>query len=189
MKAIFKGETVVRTKLTLDTGLEKLDGSDVSYFVRRPKLTHEATEEKGGIILEKDLSFNKILLLKDADEVTVDGLTFALSGIIDYNLDEECVVFYTDACCSIEDADKQDKIEAYHKLLDAYEKQVGTKETQEEECDCAFCNGDYVCAFCRDDDESESDDEEDIKKKAMDDLDDLNEILTAFFGDVPGFKC
>lgn len=40
--------------------------------------------------------------------------------------------------------------------------------------------------FCRDDDESESDDEEDIKKKAMDDVD---EILTAFFGDVPGFKC
>ena len=31
--------------------------------------------------------------------------------------------------------------------------------------------------------------EEDIEKKAMDDLDDLNEILTAFFGDVPGFKC
>lgn len=186
MKAIFKGETVVRTKLTLDTGLERLGGSDVSYFVRRPKLTHEATEEKGGTILEKDLSFNKILLLKDANEVTVDELTFVLSGTIDYNLDEECVVFYTDACCSIEDADKQEKIEAYHKLLDAYEKQVGTKESQEEECDCAYCNGDYVCAFCREDDESESDDEEDIKKKAMNDLD---EILTGFFGDVPGFKC
>lgn len=186
MKAIFKGEIVVRTKLTLDTGLERLGGSDVSYFVRRPKLTHEATEEKGGTILEKDLSFNKILLLKDANEVTVDELTFVLSGTIDYNLDEECVVFYTDVCCSIEDADKQEKIEAYHKLLDAYEKQVGTKEDQEEECDCAYCNGDYVCAFCRDDDEPESDDEENIKKKAMNDLD---EILTGFFGDVPGFKC
>lgn len=180
MKAIFKGEKVVRTRLTLDTGLERLEGSDVSYFVRRPKLTHEVTEEKGGIILEKDLSFNKILLLKDANEVTVDELTFVLSGIIDYNLDEECVVFYTDVCCSIEDTDKQDKIEAYHKLLDAYEKQVGTKESQEGECDCAFC---------RDDDKSESDDEENIEKKTMDDLDDLNEILTAFFGDVPGFKC
>ena len=99
MKAIFKGEKVVRTKLTLDTGLERLEGSDVSYFVRRPKLTHEVSEEKGGIILEKDLSFNKILLLKDANEVTVDEFTFVLSGIIDYNLDEECVVFYTDACC------------------------------------------------------------------------------------------
>lgn len=32
MKAIFKGEKVVRTKLTLDTGLERLEGSDVSYF-------------------------------------------------------------------------------------------------------------------------------------------------------------
>lgn len=186
MKAIFKGEKVIRTKLTLDTGLEKLGCSDVSYFVRRPKLTHEATEEKGGIILEKDLSFNKILLLKDADEVTADGLTFALSGVIDYNLDEEYVVFYTDACCSIEDADKQDKIEAYHKLLDAYEKQIGTKESHDEESDCAYCNGDYVCAFCRDDDGSELDDEEDVEKKCMDDLD---EILTAFFGDIPGFKC
>lgn len=27
MKAIFKGEKVVRTKLTLDTGLERLEGS------------------------------------------------------------------------------------------------------------------------------------------------------------------
>ena len=41
MKAIFKGEKVVRTKLTLDTGLERLEGSDVSYFVSRPKLTHD----------------------------------------------------------------------------------------------------------------------------------------------------
>lgn len=43
--------------------------------------------------------------------------------------------------------------------------------------------------FCRDDDESELDDEEDIGKKAMDNLEDLNEILAEFFGDVPGFKC
>lgn len=53
MKAIFKGETVVRTKLTLDTGLEKLDGSDVRYFVREPKLIHECTNEDWGDCVRK----------------------------------------------------------------------------------------------------------------------------------------
>ena len=186
MKAIFKGETVVKSTLTLDTGLEKLDCSDVSYFAREPKLTHTASKEECGIIAEKDLSFNKILLLKDANEVTIDGLTFTLSGVVDYNLDEEYVVFYTDACCSIEDADKKEKIESYHKLMEAYEKQAEMKGNHEEESVCAFCDGDGICAFCEDDEESDSDEKEEIRKKAMDDLD---EILTAFFGDVPGFKC
>lgn len=196
MKAIFKGETVVRTKLTLDTGLEKLGCSDVSYFVRKPKLTHTASKEECGVITEKDLSFNKILLLKDADEVTINGLTFTLTGVVDYNLDEEYVVFYTDACCSVEDSDKKEKIEAYHKLMEAYERQVDTKEDsgEEDESYCEFCDGDSICAGCigneeepdLDEREFDSDKKEEIKKKAMDDLD---ELLTAFFGDVPGFEC
>lgn len=192
MKAIFKGETVVRSKLTLDTGLEKLDCSDVSYFAREPKLTHEATKEDGGVILEKDLSFNKIVLLScAADEVTIDGLTFNLSASVDVNLDEDYVIFYTDACCSVEDADKKEKIEAYHKLMAAYEKQLeakeGNEDVKEDENDCSCRDGDGICAFCRDDDsDSDEEEKEDIEKKAMDDLD---EILAAFFGDVPGFKC
>jgi hypothetical protein len=190
MKAIFKGETVVRTKLTLDTGLEKLDGSDVRYFVREPKLIHECTNEDWGIVLEKDLSFNKIMLINSyIDEVVLDGIILEFPDIVYLNLEEDKVIFEVGGSYTIKDKDEEEKIETYHKLMEAYNKQVRTREENEDDCcGCGFCSkeGDFSGEEY---DEIKGFNEEDIEKKAMDDLDDLNEILTAFFGDVPGFKC
>lgn len=187
MKAIFKGETVVRTKLTLDTGLEKLDGSDVRYFVREPKLIHNCTNEDWGIVLEKDLSFNKIMLINSCiDEVVLDGITLEFPDIVYLNPEEDKVIFEVGGSYTIKDKDEEEKIETYHKLMEAYNKQVRTREENEDNCcGCGFCSkeGDFSGEEY---DEIKGFNEENIEKKAMDDL---NEILTAFFGDVPGFKC
>jgi hypothetical protein len=189
MKAIFKGETVVKSTLTLNTGLEKLDGSDVSYFTKEPELVHTAVEKEDEIILEKDLSFNRILTVGLlADEITMDGMTFTVSSV-EVDFDKDCVVFYVPGVCTVEDADKEEKINTYHKLMDAYSKQVEAREEKEDDCcGCGFCSkeGDFSGEEY---DETKGFNEEGTEKKVMDDLDDLNEILTAFFGDVPGFKC
>lgn len=129
MKAIFKGETVVRTKLTLDTGLEKLDGSDVRYFVREPKLIHKCTNEDWGIVLEKDLSFNKIMLIDSCiDEVVLDGITLEFPDIVYLNLEEDKVIFKVGGSYTIKDKDEEEKIETYHKLMEAYNRQVRTEK-------------------------------------------------------------
>lgn len=186
MKAIFKGETVVKSTLTLNTGLEKLDGSDVSYFTKEPELVHTAVEKEDEIILEKDLSFNRILTVGLlADEITMDGMTFTVSSV-EVDFDKDCVVFYVPGVCTVEDADKEEKVNTYHKLMDAYSKQVEAREEKEDDgCNCGCCSKESDFSG-EDYDEAKGLNREEEPKATLDDLD---ELLTEFFGNIPGFKC
>lgn len=144
MKAIFKGDAV-RNTYTLDTGLEKLEGSDVSYFAREPKLVHHAEKVEDDVILEKDISFNKIMVICAARDVTVDGITFRYPVIVNLNLDEDTVVLEVDGTTVINDEDAEEKIETYNRLMEDYRKQheydslwgevPHAKSCEEEKCD------------------------------------------------------
>lgn len=188
MKAIFKGETVVKSTLTLDTGLEKLIGSDVSYFAREPKLVHKCTNEEWGVVLKTDLSFNKIMLINSAiDEVVLDGITLELPDIVYLNLEEDKVIFKVGGSYTIKDKDEEEKIEAYHKLMDAYKEQIEARENVEMESCCG-------CGFCSKEGDFSGEEYDEVKGLNKDEepkttLDDLDELLTEFFGNVPGFKC
>lgn len=144
MKAIFKGNAV-RNTYTLDTGLEKLEGSDVSYFAREPKLVHHAEEVEDDVILEKDMSFNKIMLLNFAKEVIVEGMTFNYPTIESVNVDEDTAVLEVSGVTVLNDEDAEEKIETYNKLMEDYRKQheydslwgevPHAKSCEEEKCD------------------------------------------------------
>lgn len=121
MKAVFKGDAV-RNTYTLDTGLEKVEGSDVSYFAREPKLVHHAEEVKDDVILEKDMSSNKIILLDHAEEVTIEGMIFNYPTIESVNVDEDTAVLGVGTVV-VNDEDAEEKIETYNKLMEDYRKQ------------------------------------------------------------------
>lgn len=135
MKMIFKGDAV-RNTYTLDTGLEKIGGSDVRYFAREPKLVHHVEEVKNDVILEKDMSLNRILLTGLAEGAVIDGINFGDLVIETANLDENTIVLRVGEVTVINDGDVEEQIETYNKLMEDYRKQ--------QECD-ASCDG----CFCR----------------------------------------
>ena len=171
MKAIFKGDAV-RNTYTLDTGLEKVEGSDVSYFAREPKLVHHAEEVKDDVILEKDMSFNKIMLLDRAEEVTIEGMTFTYPTIESVNLDEDTVVLEFDGTVVVNDKDAEEKIETYNKLMEDYRKQHGW-DASFDGCPCGSSS-------CEEDKCSEDKTKENKERKELED--DLDMFFKDLFG-------